>query len=107
MRPPKKSSSVTRKTHIPSAEASFCCSMEAKWCWRPRGDAGPADSGGAALAKGLDLLVRVRVGGFRHDGGHLDVVRRRRRRRLPLEPGRTPGIGRCVLPVAHEPEEID
>ena len=31
-RPPKNMTSVTRNTHIPSVEASSCCSMSSKWC---------------------------------------------------------------------------
>ena len=37
-RPPKNMISVTRNTHMPSVDASRCCSMLSKWCCSAGGD---------------------------------------------------------------------
>src|SRR6184192_4402277 len=74
-RPPKNSSSVTRKTHIPSVATSRCCSRSSNWC--------ASAVSGKALLRGV--RCRVVVWFPRHDGHLLEILRRRWRRRHPLE----------------------
>src|SRR5436309_6309113 len=112
--PPKKSTSVARNAHIPSAAASFCCSRSSKW-WASGVRAGSVSDGplwpsltlpaltcrlvpGASDIFGLLDRVNVRL---RRDGRRLgEVVRRRRGGRLPFEAGRAPRVaprGTAVL----------
>src|SRR2546423_1041831 len=94
---------------MPSDAASFCCSIDSKWCWSA--DVSPWDEAeecaGVRLAKDLDLLVRVEVRILGHDRRDLEVLRRGRRGRLPFEARRSPRIVRRVAAVAHRPGEID
>src|SRR6266704_1177386 len=90
--------SVTRKTHIPSEAASRCCSRLSKW-W--------ARVAGALAGTGILLPVRVLVGAPGDDRRGLEVLRRRRRSRLPFEADHAPRVGRGVATVAHRPDEVD
>src|SRR5947209_18095515 len=82
--------SVTRKTHIPNWETSFCCSRvsncstraESWWC-------GAEWTVVAWLSDNFFLLGQafVIVGFLGDDRRLVEVVRRRRRRGLPLEAG--------------------
>src|SRR5437867_381076 len=94
--PPKNRISVTRKTHMPNVDASFCCSTLSNW-WR---------SAKVWLAN-LHLLkngVVIRlVVDHRSD---IEVFRRRRRSRLPLEAARFPRVIRRQLSVAQRPDQV-
>src|ERR1700730_7821884 len=101
--------SVARKSHMPSASASFCCSMSSNW-WacRPAPCPSPwdgAEAGGDAVTAirpvlsaieesdtlWLHEVVTVRV--LRHHGDLVEVVRRRGGRGLPFQTGRRPWVG--------------
>src|SRR5258706_3059046 len=101
--PPKNITSVARKTHIPSQEAWCCCSRSSNCSWTaPASDAG-------ALTEFINFfgLLFVGVGRVRHARRRVEVVRRRRRRRLPFEPPRLPWVGARDRAVAERPEEIN
>src|SRR5438046_10006226 len=90
--PLKNSTSVARNTQMPSVATSACCRIVAN-CGS--GCAVGTDASGidrAVLrdaAAGLGVVI-VRAGG---DGrGPREVVFRRRRTRLPFEPGRGPRV---------------
>src|SRR5262245_61541205 len=92
--PPKNITSVARNAHIPRRAASCCWARASKWGARPRVSCATA---GAALARAeladnLHLLARVVVRLLRHDRHRLEVRRRRRRGRLPLEARRLPRV---------------
>src|ERR1043165_5586157 len=104
--PPKNMISVTRKSHMPSCLASCCCSAASKWC---------ATECASSAKDGLQLLQLLRaerlerlvvVGVVRHDRRGCEVLGRGRRRRLPFEAGRTPGVCRRERAVAQRPEEV-
>src|ERR1700737_2695391 len=105
--PPKNMISVARNNHMPNDEAWRCCSMSAKWCWSA-GLCCPTAMGLSAnthLLRSGNVLVVV---GFPIDHrGALEIESRRRRRGLPLQTGRPPGIGGGNFTVAHRPQEID
>src|SRR5215468_63752 len=96
--------SVMRKIHMPRLAAFLCCSSVAKWCRR----AGFSWASASTVAGGrvcnrdpLSVLIDcvVVVGFPGHDGLLLEVVRRRRRRNRPLQPGSVPWIVGCGLAV--------
>src|SRR2546426_12415009 len=94
--PPKNITSVARKIHMPSSAAPRCCSASSNW-WAT-----------AAAWSAMDrLAARVGVGLGGDHRGPLEVVARRRRRRLPLEAGRAPRVVARGLAVAQRPEEVD
>src|ERR1041385_6724984 len=98
--------SVMRKTHMPSEDASRCCSMSSKWCW----SAGWVATAGLVCAlsdNGHLLYVFVIVGRAMHDGRVLEVVRRRRRGGLPLQAGGAERVVPGALAVAHRPRQVD
>src|SRR5512146_2177007 len=100
--PPKNMISVIRNTHMPMEEASRCCSMSSKWCrssWVAR--AWLLSDNGDLLGK---LVVVVRFPG--HYRGFVKIVSRRRRCRLPLQPGGAPGIVARLFAVAQRPQEV-
>src|SRR5215472_13680216 len=95
--PPKNKTSVARKIHMPSVEASFCCSTSSNWCRRAK-----------EWLANLHLLEnRIIVGFVRDHGRDFKVFGRRWRRHLPFEAGRVPGIVRSNLAVAQRPDEVD
>src|ERR1700736_3870212 len=105
--PPKNMISVARNNHMPNDEAWRCCSMSAKWCWSAELCCATVMglSANTTLLGGGDVLVVV---SFPIDHrGTLKIESRWRRRRLPLQPGRAPGIGGGKFTVAHRPQEID
>src|SRR5271169_157408 len=95
--PPKNRISVARKSHIPSVEASFCCSTSPNW-WR---------SAKEWLANLHLLENRIIVSFVRNDGSDVEVLGRRRRSGLPFETGCVPGIVGGEFSVAHRPDEVD
>src|ERR1700737_3548480 len=105
--PPKNMISVARNNHMPNDEAWRCCSMSAKWCWSA-GLCCPTAMGLSAnthLLRSGNVLVVV---GFPIDHrGALEIESGRRRRGLPLQTGRPPGICGGNFTVAHRPQEID
>src|SRR5437660_103077 len=96
--------SVSRKTHMPSVEAPFCCSMSSNW-WT---SAGWWSVVVAWLWDNGDLLlcaVMVRLdGNYR---GLLEVMSGRRRSGLPFQPGRFPGIVTGYFAIAQRPQQIN
>src|SRR5206468_11044203 len=97
--PPKNITSVARNAHMPSVLASRCWARSSNWCART-GTASPAAGreDGSGAGKGHLLLV-VLVGSFLDHGSDGEVLRRRRRWRLPLEPGGFPVVRAGGLPV--------
>src|SRR6188768_3937364 len=121
-RPPKNMISVTRNTHMPSVDASACCSMLSKWCCRygwcgawPAPAAWTATGAGycgncsrSSLSDNADLMARsVLVGSVRHDGRRREILGRRRRGNLPLEAARAPRVVPGERRVLQGPGEID
>src|SRR6185437_6890286 len=103
MSAPKNSVSVARKTHMPSCDASPCWSSVANWI---SGWTASAGIRGAVLRHIAAVLGVVAVGGFGHDRRAWEIVRRRRRRGLPFEPGRAPRVRAGTLAVEERPAEI-
>src|SRR5215831_14969435 len=95
--------SVTRNSHMPNVDDSLCWSMLAKWCCKA------CSAISISLVANGDLLrlVLVVVGFPGHDRGLIEIVRRRRRWRHPLEPDRVPRIRTGVFAVAQRPGEVD
>src|SRR3990170_1735542 len=90
-RPPKNSTSVTRNAHMPSTDASNCCSSVSKWCW----SAGGCVSWEWATSANLHLRPgRVVVRRLGHDRGLLEVLGGRRRRNLPFQALGAPRVRR-------------
>src|SRR5687768_7970583 len=82
-RPPKNITSVTRNSHMPSVDASCCCSSDSNWCcsfgwWCPV-------SWAANASDNADLPLGVLVGVLGHDRRDDEVFGQRRRLRRPLE----------------------
>src|ERR1700722_18753224 len=96
--PPKNMTSVMRKIHMPSVEASLCCAAVSNCSRR-------ASVCSSLCNFGLHGGVIVRL--VRHDGDLVEIMRGRRRRRLPLQTGRAPWIGSGDRPVFQGPGEID
>src|SRR4051794_28612955 len=106
--------SCARKTHMPSDEASFCCSMSSKWCcrsgWCPVCSASSRESGLITVSDkgGLPFEFRsvvVRLLG--HDRSLVEVVLVGRRSRLPFQSGGSPWIGSGYLAVPQRPHEVN
>src|SRR5690242_7455898 len=95
--PPKNRISVTRKTHMPNVDASFCCSTLSNW-WR---------SARVWLANLHLLENRVVVRLVVDHRSDIEVFGRRRRSGLPLQAGRVPRVIRRQLSIAQGPDEID
>src|SRR5260221_3592139 len=103
-RPPKNMISVTRNTHMPRVDASICCPMLSKWCCR-YGWCGVWPCGCSVNA---DLMARsVLVRPARHDRRGREILGRRRRGNLPLEPARAPGVRPGERRVLERPDEVD
>src|SRR6266849_8771911 len=104
--PPKNMISVARNSHMPSDEASRCCSMSTKWCL----SAGLCCSTAVGLSATAGLLrsgnVLVVVSFPIDDRGMVEVESGRRRRGHPLQAGSAPGIVRGNFSIAHRPHEI-
>src|ERR1700721_4472960 len=96
--PPKNMTSVMRKIHMPSVEASLCCAAVSN-CSRS------ASVCSSLCNFGLHGSVIVRL--VRHDGNLVEIMRGRRRRGLPFETGRAPRIGSADRPIFQRPREID
>src|SRR5215471_15254120 len=108
--PPKNMISVMRKIHMPSMEASFCCSMLSKWCCNMGWCAACSGASWITTVRSdkcrlLLLGVMVRLGG--HDRRYIKIVEGWRRRRLPLEAGGAPGIVAGNLAVTKRVQQID
>src|SRR5215471_4306291 len=83
--------SVSRKTHMPKVEASFCCSISSKWCT----SAGWCGCSAVVVwlsNNGVLLIGSVMVRLFGDYRGFMEIVRGRRRSSLPLQPGGAPRI---------------
>src|SRR5882762_370551 len=93
--------SVTRKSQIPKVSDSCCCSRSSNWCARP---VSPVCKS-ASLMTGL--LFRVGVGFLGDNWNYGEILRRRRRRRLPLQARRAPGIRLGDWPISHRPHQIN
>ena len=96
-RPPKNMISVRRKAHMPRVEASYCCVASSNW-WATC----EACSATVPLRRGV---VGVRLLG--DDRRPVEVERRRRRRRLPLQPGGAPRIVAGRLSLEQGPDEVE
>src|SRR6266536_2765361 len=109
--PPKNMISVPRNHHIPSEAALRCCSTSAKWCRR----SGRASCSTGSTTAGLSLKCHlfgqrhalVLVGFLSHDGGFIEVERRRRGRCCPLKAGGLPRIVGCRLAIAQRPKQVN
>src|SRR5882724_11669603 len=101
--PPKNMISVMRKIHIPSVEASFCCSAVSN-CSRNASVSVCASLANFDHLPDHGAVIVCFVG---HDWGLVEIVMRRRGGRLPLETGRAPRIGTHYLAVTQRPDEID
>src|SRR5262249_44337296 len=99
--------SWTRNAHMPSVDASRCCSASSKWwaTWTAWVAAASA-KGGIPPMGGWSLSELLVVVGFAGDHGRAgEVLRRRGGRGLPFEARRPPGVGGRDLPVPHRPDE--
>src|SRR5271156_82636 len=115
--PPKNIISVSKKSHMPKVEVSFCCSRFAKWCRRYGECSCSACASGwvaiAWLSNGLHLMFGLVcqplvVVGFVVDHRRLDkVFRQRRRLYLPLQPRCLPGIRPRDLAVLERPSQVE
>src|SRR5512135_2219397 len=108
IRPPKNMTSVARKVHMPRLAASCCWSRSSKW-WAS--GPGAADSWCWATRPGADSAMvrrlpteRIDVRASGHDRDLVEVVGRRRRRDLPLQPRGAPRV-RARLPADLERED--
>src|SRR5579862_6367454 len=117
--PPKNMISVTRNSHMPSEAAFFCCCASAKW-WSKAGlcascsiVAVPAAAPGVGLVcngslqflRRRNLVVVISFPG--HNRGLIKIKCWWRRRRLPLEPCRSPRIRARDRAVFQRPEQIN
>src|SRR6185312_7051294 len=101
--------SVPRNTHMPSVEASFCCSMSAKWCWRSECScscvASAEVSANGDLLRGGDFVVVI---GFPcYFGSLFKIGSDRWRLRRPFQPSRAPGIVAGDLAIPKRPDHIN
>src|ERR1700730_9214852 len=98
--------SVARNSHIPSDEASRCCSMSTKWCL----SAGLCCSTAIGLSATAGLLrsgnILVVVSFPIDHRGTVKIKSWRRRRSHPLQAGSAPGIVLRNFSIAHGPQEI-
>src|SRR5512140_496734 len=69
-RPPKNITSVTRKTHMPSVEASRCWAMLSKWCCR----CGVCEESTAVVSGNFEPPLGVRVSALGDDGRLEEVL---------------------------------
>src|SRR5664279_3512151 len=96
--------SVTRNSHMPNVDDSFCWSMSAKWC------CSACSAISMSLVANGDLLlwlVLIVVGFPRYNGRLVKVLRRRGRRRHPLQAHGVPWIRPSLLAITQRPYEID
>src|SRR5262245_15136469 len=116
---------------MPSRAAPCCCSMVSKWCAStPTGACSDASTGACDSTAMLTPLNRavpdpftglvlalddvhpalvaqgVLVRPFGHDGHPLEVVRRRRRGDLPLQPRRVPRVVARLLAVEQRQDQV-
>src|SRR5437660_4569799 len=106
--------SCARKTHIPSEEASFCCSMSSKWCcrsgWCPLWSAASRLSGLITVSDKPCLPFQFRsvvVRLFSHHRSLVKIMLVRRRGGLPLEACCSPWIRAGDLAIAQRPDKVD
>src|SRR5207248_7318502 len=98
--------SVARKTHMPSVATSCCCARFANWCsslCRSNTVFSLTPSDGSVE---LGLLVEVVIRSTQDDRSLGEIVRRGRRRRLPLQTGCTPGVRPGYGTVAERPDQV-
>src|ERR1035438_2861845 len=117
--PPKNMISVTRKSHMPSEAAFFCCCASEKWCssaglWACSISSTPIVWG--LMFAGLscngrlqrhvgDLVVVISLPG--NYGSLIKIKGWRRRGRLPFQSGGVPGIGWGDRSIAQRPHEVN
>src|SRR5690349_10098108 len=80
---------------MPTSLARRCCSASSNWC---------ATCAAWSVTRGLPIRIVAAIAS--DDRPPVEVVARRWRRRLPLEPGRTPRVRGRGLAVPERPEEI-
>src|SRR3954451_1459790 len=102
--PPKNSTSVARKTHIPNAATSACWSMVAYWD-SGRIISGPV-SGIASCILGLRFRV-VLIGRAGNGRRLVEVVLGRGRWGTPFQPGRGPRVGAGPLAPEQRPRQVE
>src|SRR5215831_12079740 len=95
--------SVSRKTHIPKVEASFCCSMSSKW-WT---SAGWCSVDVVGLVSNGDHLDAVGIGFSGDDRRVMEVVGWWRRTGFPFQPRGLPRIVAGHFAVLQRPYEVD
>src|ERR1700733_685507 len=96
--PPKNMTSVMRKIHMPSVEASLCCAAVSN-CSRS------ASVCSSLCNFGLHGRVIVRL--VSHNGDLIEIVRGRRRGDLPFQTGCAPWVGPGDRAIFQRPGEID
>src|ERR671919_1390629 len=112
--------SVTRNSHMPSVDDSFCCSRLSNWCWSdgwcaPSCTTAPDPCVSIIVLANACLRLRgavvhlfrvVLLRAVGNDRRRVEVLGRRRRRGVPLEAYRAPRIVAALLAVAHRPDEV-
>src|SRR5579871_984556 len=102
--PPNIMISVSRNTHMPKVEASFCWAMSSNWWTR----AGWCSVVVVWLWDNSDLLFAAVVIRFlRHYGSFVEIMSWRRRTGLPLQACCFPGIRPGNGPIPQRPNEVD
>src|ERR1700674_165263 len=92
--PPKNMISVTRNIHIPSVEASFCCSAVSNW-WSS-----------ALVLDTLGSFPGIIIGGLVHHGLYREIIGGRRRGRFPFQSLGSPRIRRSAISPFQRPKEV-
>src|SRR3954465_14779348 len=101
--PPKNSTSVARKTHMPNAATSACCSRVAYW-----GSGRISGPVSGMTSRILGLRFRVVLIGRAGDGRRLvEVGLGGRRWGAPLQPGSGPRVGAGPLALEQRPRQVE
>src|SRR5262245_54098551 len=104
--PPKNMISVMRKIHIPSVEASFCCSTVSNWT-RSASESGWWAWAWLSNFHFLPDHLAVIVCGQPDDRRVFEIVQGRRRWCLPLQSVTAPRIRCRHFPIAQRPDEVN
>src|SRR5580765_4330417 len=100
--PPKKRTSVARKVHMPSVEASDCWAISSNCSAK-----GTLGSDMLGLRFFFFYLLSVMVRPARYHRNFVKIMLGRRRRRLPLKTGGVPRICWLFLSIFQRPKQIN